>query len=392
MFPLAGGSATSEDGRPGVPALSHKAVFEIQCKIEEALSPYPPELRPYAYDLTGEFPVRVQLPALLKSEPENEPPAEAWGFPVDGPFYDGNRPKRYRTYYVIRPGAHVEIHDGKPEVVEPTDTQTRELSRVVVVNPSKHSITYQQPKGAPEDFVEVLMARHLEEHLQIGKTKESLRWGDEMAVSLVAATRVEAIDLHPDNIPYSRIAVAQSLFGQQLVAAYPGEDWHDPASGTPITLNLNADELSLAYHDPRSVDFQIRRNTGAAPSNALTHTGEAVGPRTEGLLKPSPTHVTAVDIIGRESRRWEDGRGILTPPSINTYTTRTDPEGVARLIRKHYYWLGAAALIAAKSGLSERTVRAILAGKKPTPRSAERLWEFAYQQKLGFDEGEADHV
>ena len=36
--------------------------------------PHPPPVRPYAYDLTGEFPVRVQLPALLKSDPEDEPP------------------------------------------------------------------------------------------------------------------------------------------------------------------------------------------------------------------------------------------------------------------------------------------------------------------------------
>ncbi len=43
---------------------------------------------------------------------------------------------------------------------------------------------------------------------------------------------------------------------------------------------------------------------------------------------------------------------------------------------------GASDLIADKTGLSVRTVRAILAGKKPSARSAERLWEFAYQQSL----------
>ena len=39
-------------------------------------------------------------------------------------------------------------------------------------------------------------------------------------------------------------------------------------------------------------------------------------------------------------------------------------------------------MIAEKTGLYIRTVGAMLAGKKPTPRSAERLWEFAYQQAL----------
>jgi hypothetical protein len=102
----------------------------------------------------------------------------------------------------------------------------------------------------------------------------------------------------------------------------------------------------------------------------------------------APTRVIAVDIIGRESRRWEDGRGILTPPNINTFTTRTDPEGVARLLRKHYHWPGAAQIIADKTGLSVRTVRAILAGKKPSPRSAEWLWKFAHQQRFHFPEQE----
>ena len=136
----------------------------------------------------------------------------------------------------------------------------------------------------------------------------------------------------------------------------------------------------------------ISRPAGAAdlhvspPANAHTHDDQPVGPRTEGLLKPAPTKVTAIDIIGRESRRWGDGRGILTPPQINTYLTRTDSEAAAALIRKHYWWPGAASLIADKTGLSVRTVRAILAGKNPTPRSAERLWEFAYQQRLFEDQ------
>ena len=186
----------------------------VQWKVEEALSPYPPELRPDTYDQTGEIPIRVDLPVLLKSEPENQPPPEAWGLDVEGPFYDGNRPKRYRTYHLIRPGAHIQIHDGTPVVVQPTETQYRELSRVIVTNPSLHGITYQRPNDAPENFVEVLMQQHLEEHLQISQSDTDTEvWSNTIAVSEVAATRVEAIDLHPDNIPYSRIAVATSLLG-----------------------------------------------------------------------------------------------------------------------------------------------------------------------------------
>jgi len=136
---------------------------------------------------------------------------------------------------------------------------------------------------------------------------------------------------------------------------------------------------------PWTLDLQLRRNTTATPSNALTHDGHPVGPRTYGLLQPAPTIVTAVQIIGRESRRWGDGRGILNPPEISIYLTRTDPQAVATLIRKHYYWPGAAAKIASQTGLSVRTVSSILAGKAPSPRSAERLWEFAYQARLFTD-------
>ncbi len=96
---------------------------------------------------------------------------------------------------------------------------------------------------------------------------------NQIAVSLVPATRVEAIDLQPDNIPYSGIAVATSLFGNQLIAAHPGEDWYDPETGTPVafTLKDDADGRGLIYQVARTVDFQIRRNTTVPPANALTH-------------------------------------------------------------------------------------------------------------------------
>jgi hypothetical protein len=386
IIPLAGGPGVNSSGLPGVMAFSFKQVLDIQWRIETAFSPYPAEVRPYTYNVAGDIPYRVDLPALLKTEPENQPPPEAAGFPVEGPFYDGNRPKRYRTYHIVRPGAHIEIRDGTLVVVEPTDEETSRLSRVIVTNPSLHGITYQQPEDAPDDFIEVMLEEHLEEHLQIGQGPPAPdSWREEMAVSLVAATRMEAIKLHPDNIPYSRIAVATSLFGQQLVNADPGSVWYDPDTGTPVTFNHDSDgsgSLRLSYQMPRNIDLQLRRNTTATPTNALTHDGQPVGPRTYGLLQPAPTIVTAVQIIGRESRRWGDGRGILNPPEINIYLTRTDPEAAAALIRKHYYWPGAASIISQQTGLSVRTVSSILAGKPPSPRSAERLWEFAHQQSL----------
>jgi len=365
-----------------VVALSFKQVHDIQWRIENALSPYPEEVRPYTYNLTSDIPYRVDLPALLKTEPENQPPPEAAGFTVEGPFYDGNRPKRHRS----RPGAHIEIRDGIPVVVPPTEEEFHRQSRVVVTNPSLHGITYQQPVDAPDGFIEVMLEEQLEEHLQIGQGSPATdSWRQELAISLVAATRIEAIRLHPNNIPYSRIAVATSLFGQQLVNSDPVSTWYDPETGTPVTFDIDpdsSDALRLSYQVARTLDMQLRRNTAATPSNALTHDGQPVGPRTYGLLQPASTIVTAVQIIGRESRRLGDGRGILNPPDNNIYLARTDPEAVAALIRKHYYWPGAATMIAEKTGLSVRTVSSILAGKPPSPRSAEQLSEFAYQAHL----------
>ncbi len=393
IIPLAGGSEETLSGRPGIRALSYKQVDDIQWRIEE-LSPYPTELRPRGYDLAGENLYQVQTLGLLTWEPENQPPPEAGGFTVEWPFFDGNRSKRYRTYHIVRPGAHLEIRDGAGVVVQPTDEQMTGLSRVVVTNPSMHGITYTTPDNAPDDWAETLLEEHLQEHLQLGDgLTDATEWRNQIAVSLVAATRIEAIDTHPDNRPYSRIAVATSQFGPQLVSADPDGDWYDPETGTPVTFDIDAKDppgLTLSYQKPRSIDDQIRRNTSATPSNALTDTGEPVGPNTYGLLTPAPTIVTAVQIIGRESRRWRDGRGILNPPEIKVHLTRTDAEAVAVLIRKHYWWRGAAPLIAEKTGLSVRTVSRILAGKRPSQRTAERLWEFAYQQRL-FDPDQASH-
>lgn len=370
-----------------VETLTRREIHDTQWKIETALSPYPPELRPYDYDLASDPPRPVPMPALLKVEPENLPPAQAWGMQVEGPYYDGNRSKRHRIYYIQRPGPHTEIsHDGTPELVYPTDEETRRLSKVILTGTSLHGITYQKPQDAPPDFIEVLLAEHLDEHLQLGAGPDSTNtWKDEIAVSLVPATRMEAINLHPDNIPYSQIEVAESIFGQQLIAAHPRNGAYVTTTGTPVSFNLHGPETEdtdIMYQRARSIDFQLRRNTTAPPANALTDDDQPVGRSTYGTLKPAPTHVTGIDVIGRESRRWGDGRGILDPPEINTYITRAEPEAVVALILNHYWWRGASTIIAEKTGLPLRTVQRIYEGRPTSQENTERLWEFAYQQRL----------
>ena len=186
---------------------------------------------------------------------------------------------------------------------------------------------------------------------------------------------------HPDNRPHSVILVGTGLFGGQFVSAHPDGAWHDPQTGTPVTFNAD-DPGDLDYQIPRTIDLEFRRTVTGVPANMLTHDGEVPGRNTYGILQPAPTIVTAIQYIGRESRRWGDGRGVLEAPDIKIYTVRTDPEAVVALMRKHYSWRGAAPLIARKTGLPERTVRAILGGRQSSPQSLDRLWRFAYQARL----------
>ena len=92
--------------------------------------------------------------------------------------------------------------------------------------------------------------------------------------------------------------------------------------------------------------------------------------------------MTGIEIIGRESRRWGDGRGSLNPTEINTYLTRTEPKAVVALFLKHYWWRGASVEIAEKTGLPLRTIQRIYEGKPLSQQTTDRLWRFAYQEKL----------
>ncbi len=305
VFPFAGGTETTEDGRPGVKALSYAHVHDLRWKIE-VLSPYPAELRPHTYQWVDNIPYRVELPGLLKWEPENEPPPDGWGLPVEGPFLDVNRSKSYRTYHIIRPGPHVEIHDGKGVVVPPSREDLKQ-SRVRVTNPSMAGITFLPPPGAPDNYAEVLMEDLLAEYHQFDHSSEELAWRHEPGLSAVPGTRVEMIDTHPDNRPHSKIIIGRGLLGGNLVSAHPGGTWYDPEAGTQVTFNMDG-PAPFDYHTLRTLDFEFRRTLSAPPSNALTVDGETPGRNTFGILRPAPTIVTSIQYIGRESRPRRDGR------------------------------------------------------------------------------------
>ena len=66
-----------------------------------------------------------------------------------------------------------------------------------------------------------------------------------------------------------------------------------------------------------------------APAPISNPSRQAIFGIVDILVSPAATSspfVTAVQIIGRESRQWRDGRGILNPPDIKVHLTRTNAE------------------------------------------------------------------
>jgi hypothetical protein len=381
LIPCPGGQHRTSDGRPAVATISHRRVWELRWKIEQ-LSPYPPEVRHQIPDLSGPLPAYVDDPRLLRSEPENIPPIS--GLPLDGLFLDVNRSKRARPYYIERPGPHVETHDGAGVVIQPSVEALRSLSEVRMANPSHHGITYLPPKGVSNKWVEELFAANLDEYH--GYDKQPPEWRTSAAISGARASRPVMIKAHPAARPGTTLGITRGLLTGQAVAASPDLDgWVSPENHRPIELGIEPTIGSNSdFERARSLDLEFRRNIRQAQPNAIeTATGKPAGRNSFGMLQPAPTVVTSVRLIGREGRRWRDGRGTFEPPETVTYATKTDPDGVIELLRKHFNWRGAAPTIAEATGLPVRTVSEILAGRRaPSLKSAIDLERFVVQHRL----------
>lgn len=381
LVPCPGGVHRTEDGRPAVATISHRKVWELRWKFEE-LSPYPPEVRTRIPDLSGPLPAYIDDPRLLRSEPENIPPTS--GLPLDGLFLDVNRSKRARPYYTQRPGPHVEIHDGTGIITEPTADDLRALSEVRMANPSRHGITYLPPAGASDEWVEELFAAHLNEYH--GYDKQPPDWRTNTAISAARATRPVMISAHPAAQPGTTLGITRGLLSGQAVAASPQlDEWVNPDTHKPIDLGAEpTPEPKSDFHRARSLDLEFRRNIRQSQPNAIEiATSKPAGRNSVGILEPAPTVVTSVRLIGREARRWRDGRATFEPPEIVTYETRTDPDGAVDLLRRCFNFRGAAPKIARATGLPERTVREIMAGRrKPSHGTLLSLHAYAIQQRL----------
>jgi len=376
-----GGQLRTPDGRPAVATISHRTVWELRWKIEQ-LSPYPAEVRPRIPDLSGDLPTYVDDPRLLRSEPENIPPISS--LPMDGLFLDVNRSKRPRPHYIERPGPHIEIHEGIAIVVEPSSEDLRRLSQVRMANPSHHGITYLTPRGVPEDWVDQQFAAHLNEYH--GFDKPVPEWGSSIAISAARATRPVMIKAHPSARPGSTLGITRGLLSGQAITALPNlTGWVNPETRRRITLGTDPTVgLQSDFERARSINDEFRRNVRQAQPNAIeAATGKPAGKSSSGVLEPAPTVVTSVQLIGREARRWRDGRGTFEPPETVIYNIRTDPAGLVALLREHFNWRGAAPMIAKATGLPERTVREILAGRRtPSTATLFGLHHFAVQQRL----------
>lgn len=317
LVPVSGGEEQTEDGREAVRALSFAEVEELRWRIESLLA-CPEDARPYE-DVMGPdgYWARERRQRMLKLEPENR----------DGPcgfrtsLHAAIRaPKKYVPHRVEHVGAHVEIHDGSPVVVEPTATEAAIPHSLTVVGPSEHGLPFVAPDEHPNYVNEGYEHRLRLEYAM--PTELPPGWGFP-AISVVLAGRPDIADAHPRARPFAPLAV-RYLPGVGPVVApwrelfdHAAADWRDGDKrrvrmdypGGPIGLTLGDGQMrAWNAFDPRLLDAN----------------GQPCGPRTEGVLMPAPTIVTEVVLIGKESRHLGVGRDVLTPPEFIEYG-RDDP-------------------------------------------------------------------
>lgn len=361
-------------------ALSFTQVHQVRW-VMEALSPYPADVRSTfdAWSPEHNGYRRFEDPTLLKWEPENKPPPAGYGMPATTLRYDVNASKRIRPHHLIEPGAHVEMADYGPVVVQPTEDDRRKHSHVVVVNPSRNGITQKRPDGAPEGWVEKAFAYQLSQHYGIDCDRPP--WLDEPAVTLIPASRLEAIELDPNLRPYSTIAIVQDLYGNQATTAWCREasvedlEWTIRGTDETAVVVRPGDPIPDGkgrLHVVRTIDRSLRRLTESPQRRAIGPDGFLCRNDTTGRLEPGPTIGTGLILIGKESRRWRDGRGVLIEAQYVRYEPEPDWDQVRRdLLRIDSERLPA--LISEVIGIPRRTVQYFLDGRSPGPKTKRKL-------------------
>lgn len=180
---------------------------------------------------------------------------------------DVNRSKRARIHWTTEPGLYTR-YPRRLRTRAPSTGDTRRLSRVVMVNPSRHGIVYNPPDSAADDWIEELFAAHLADHL--GFDQPMPDWSTEHAVTVIPATRPTATSLHPDARPFGSLAVVEGLLGGRAVAAAPFTDWRDTDTQKTVGFaDFNVPGTDRRMRS-RSLDFQFRRNASDPQPEALT--------------------------------------------------------------------------------------------------------------------------
>lgn len=380
-------------------ALSHKELNTVRWKVE-SLSPYPEHLRirGTAWGPDGN-PIRVSEPRLLRSEPENQPPPGTLGLPRIGPLASVVSAKRYDLAWITQPGDHVEIHDGQPVIVPPTAAQLREHSKIVVVNASAHGAPHHSPPGI-DDWVAEAAAPLIARNAEIDASEPE--WLDDPAYIIYTATRPSLLALHPDARPYSKIALWNARLGggRHVAAWHPGFDpytaeWRNADTQQPSSPlqrdGYAAGPCGFIGDTYRNLIQRLRTSTDPT---AMTTLGAICWPNTRGLIEPSPTTAIGTTLIGKESRRFRDGREL--DPDQLIYTHVDDWPQLIETLRRLTNQLPLAD-VAARVGISERTLRRILAGSDPSTRTRRKIAE-SVARELGQPDldnpgwGRSDHA
>jgi hypothetical protein len=368
LVPCPGGPERLPDGRAAVPALAYVELENIRARIDELIE-VPRDTLPYVFSMApdGNW-EKVRRPRLLKLEPEN----------IDGPsgFRTTLRAaprasKKYVLYREEQVGPHVEIVDGEPVVVAPTQEQASRPHDLLVVRASAHGLPFETPDRDPRWRVSGYEQIIREER---GVPSEFPEAWERPAIMQAPASKPEIVRRHPEARPFCRVGVAQlRLGGGQAIAPLhrrfrPGSaDWRD-AEGEAIRTEVGG--VSLL----RTLGEVQRRAWAAVDSRTEDTDGKAPIGATEGLIRSVPTVAATVRTIGKESRHLGIGRGVLFDPEFVEYGGDDVVPDVIEAARRLSRDTGARWRILDGAGVRDREFAYWLSGeRRPGRESLPRL-------------------
>jgi hypothetical protein len=282
----------------------------IRWRIDELIES-PDDARSWVYstDRDGNW-IRVPEPRLLKLEPEN----------TDGPV--GFRStlhvavraaKKHYLYRVLWSGAHVELTEDGPIVVQPPGRTGAIPNGLRMVRPSWHQLEIDATKDELTECLEYLLR---------------IEWGMEAAIpacwsrpayTIIPASFKELLELHPGLHPFAPLAVARiPIVGQVTAVWRPGFDpieaaWKDREGREIQPFPLNRPPIG------ETIGHVLQRIWRTVDRGLIGEDGEACGPNKEGVVEYGPTIGARMVGIGKESRRFGIGRGLLFAPDTAAY-------------------------------------------------------------------------